>query len=56
MPQLTWLGDAQAKLTARRVPYRLLDGPDDLPGIGEMFRASRERRGPAAALIGLPTS
>ena len=25
MPQLTWLGDAQAKLTARRVPYRLLD-------------------------------
>lgn len=25
MPQLTWLGDAQAKLTARRVPYRLLE-------------------------------
>lgn len=25
MPQLTWLGDAQAKHAARRVPYRLLD-------------------------------
>lgn len=25
MPQLTWLGDAQAKLAARRVPYRLLE-------------------------------
>jgi len=25
MPQLNWLGDAQAKQTARRVPYRLLE-------------------------------
>lgn len=25
MPQLTWLGDAQAKLTAHCVPYRLLE-------------------------------
>lgn len=25
MPQLTWLGDAQAKQAARRVPYRLLE-------------------------------
>ena len=25
MPQLTWLGDHEAKRTARRVPYRLLD-------------------------------
>lgn len=25
MPQLHWLGDAQAKHTARRVPYRLLE-------------------------------
>lgn len=25
MPQLTWLGDADAKRAARRVPYRLLD-------------------------------
>ena len=25
MPQLTWLGDQEAKRTARKVPYRLLD-------------------------------
>ena len=25
MPQLTWLGDADAKRAARRVPYRMLD-------------------------------
>ena len=25
MPQLTWLGDAQSKQAARRVPYRLLE-------------------------------
>ena len=25
MPQLVWLGDAQAKHSARRVPYRLLE-------------------------------
>ncbi len=25
MPQLTWLGDAEAKRASRRVPYRLLD-------------------------------
>ena len=25
MPQLTWLGDAQAKRTAQQVPYRLLE-------------------------------
>lgn len=25
MPQLTWLGDAEAKRAARRVPYRLLE-------------------------------
>ena len=25
MPQLTWLGDAQAKQAARQVPYRLLE-------------------------------
>ena len=25
MPQLTWLGDHEAKRTARKVPYRLLD-------------------------------
>jgi hypothetical protein len=25
MPQLTWLGDDDAKRAARRVPYRLLE-------------------------------
>src|SRR5437667_7017868 len=25
MPQLTWLGDADARRAARRVPYRILD-------------------------------
>ena len=25
MPQLTWLGDQEAKRAARKVPYRLLD-------------------------------
>ncbi len=25
MPQLTWLGDYEAKRAARKVPYRLLD-------------------------------
>ncbi len=37
------------------VPHALIDGADDLPGIPEMFRLSRERGGPAAALIGMPT-
>ncbi|MFN8555963.1 MAG: thiamine pyrophosphate-binding protein [Dehalococcoidia bacterium] len=38
------------------VPHELIDGPDDVPRIPELFRLSRERRGPAAALIGLPTA
>ena len=38
------------------VPYALIDGPDDVPQVPAMFRLSRERRGPAAALIGMPTS
>lgn len=38
------------------VPHALIDGPDDVPRIPELFRLSRERRGPAAALIGMPTS
>jgi sulfopyruvate decarboxylase TPP-binding subunit len=38
------------------VPYALIDGPHDVPAVAEMFHTSRERRGPAAVLIGLPTS
>ncbi len=30
MPQLTWLGDAEAKRAARHVPYRLLDPVDQI--------------------------
>lgn len=38
------------------VPHELIDGPDDVARIPELFRLSREQRGPAAALVGLPTS
>lgn len=38
------------------VPYALIDGADDLPEIPRLFALSREQKGPAVALIGLPTS
>jgi len=38
------------------VPHALIDGPDDVPQVEEMFRLSRERRGPAVALVGMPTA
>lgn len=38
------------------VPHALLDGPGDVPRIGELFRLSRERRGPTAVLIGMTTT
>ena len=38
------------------VPHALIDGPDDVPRIPELFRLSRERRGPTATLIGMPTA
>jgi len=38
------------------VPHARLEGPDDLHLIGEYFRLSRERRGPAAVLVGLATA
>jgi sulfopyruvate decarboxylase TPP-binding subunit len=37
------------------VPHARLEGPDDLHLIPEYFRLSRERRGPAAVLVGLET-
>jgi sulfopyruvate decarboxylase TPP-binding subunit len=37
------------------VPHARLEGPDDLHVIPEYFRLSRERRGPAAVLVGLET-
>jgi len=38
-----------------KVPHARLEGPDDLHVIPEYYRLSRERRGPAAVLVGLPT-
>src|SRR2546422_4827366 len=38
------------------VPHARLEGPDDVKLIPEYYRVSRERRGPAAVLVGLATS
>jgi sulfopyruvate decarboxylase TPP-binding subunit len=38
------------------VPHARLEGPDDVHFIPEYYRLSRERRGPAAVLVGLPTN
>ena len=37
------------------VPHARLEGPDDLHYIPEYFKLSRDRRGPAAVLVGLET-
>ena len=37
------------------VPHARLEGPDDVRFIPEYYRLSRERRGPAAVLVGLET-
>src|SRR6266704_2231706 len=37
------------------VPHARLEGPDDMHLIPEYFRLARERRGPAAVLVGLET-
>jgi sulfopyruvate decarboxylase TPP-binding subunit len=38
------------------VPHARLEGPDDVKLIPQYYRLSRERRGPAAVLVGLATS
>src|SRR5215472_3885014 len=38
------------------LPHARLEGPDDVKRIPEYYRLSRERRGPAAVLVGLPTN
>ena len=38
------------------VPHARLEGPNDVHRIPEYYRLSRERRGPAAVLVGLETS
>jgi sulfopyruvate decarboxylase TPP-binding subunit len=38
------------------VPHARMEGPDDVKLIPQYYRLSRERRGPAAVLVGLATS
>ena len=38
------------------VPHARLEGPNDVHRIPEYYRLSRQRRGPAAVLVGLETS
>ena len=38
------------------VPHARLEGPDDVRLIPEYYRLSRQRRGPAAVLVGLETA
>jgi sulfopyruvate decarboxylase TPP-binding subunit len=46
---------AEPLLDVFGVPHARLEGPDDVHVIPELYRASRERRGPAAVLVGLET-
>jgi sulfopyruvate decarboxylase TPP-binding subunit len=39
-----------------KVPFFRLEGPDDLGCLRQAFQVSREQRGPAAVLVGAPTS
>jgi sulfopyruvate decarboxylase TPP-binding subunit len=47
---------AEPLLDVFGVPHARLEGPNDVHLIPEYFRLSRERRGPAAVLVGLETS
>jgi len=47
---------AEPLLDVFAVPHARLEGPDDVKLIPEYYRLSRERRGPAAVLVGLATS
>jgi sulfopyruvate decarboxylase TPP-binding subunit len=46
---------AEPLLDLFAVPHGRLEGPDDVRLIPEYYRVSRERRGPAAVLVGLET-
>jgi sulfopyruvate decarboxylase subunit alpha len=46
---------AEDQLNVLGIPYRLMDGPSDLPNLAEMFELSRSRLGPAAILVGHET-
>ena len=47
---------AEPLLDTFGVPHARLEGPDDVHLIPQYYRLSRERRGPAALLVGLETS
>src|SRR6266571_2493849 len=47
---------AEPLLDTFGVPHARLEGPDDVHRIPEYYRLSRERRGPAAVLVGLETT
>jgi sulfopyruvate decarboxylase TPP-binding subunit len=47
---------AEPLLDVFGVPHARLEGPDDVHLIREYYRKSRERRGPAAVLVGLETA
>jgi sulfopyruvate decarboxylase TPP-binding subunit len=47
---------AEPLLDVFGVPHARLEGPDDIKLIPQYYRLSRQRRGPAAVLVGLATS
>ena len=47
---------AEDQLNLLGIPYRLVEGPDDVPALGEMLGLSRSRLGAAAVLIGHETA
>ena len=47
---------AEPLLDVFGVPHARLEGPDDVGKIPEYFKIARERRGPAAVLVGLETA
>ena len=47
---------ASPLLNTFSVPHALMEGPDDVKFIPQYYKLSRDRRGPAAVLVGLETS
>lgn len=47
---------AEPLLDVFGIPHARLEGPDDVHLIAEYYRKSRERKGPAAVLVGLETA
>ena len=47
---------AEPLLDVFGIPHARMEGPDDVHLIAEYYRKSRERKGPAAVLVGLETA